>query len=474
MRSTLLLLLLAATAASHVGVNDVFFEGLAGPYPLYVTIRPPVVIPGVAEISIRSAAKDVTGIEIAPMTLTGAGSQYPPTPDQATPLKDDPQTFTGALWIMSPGAWQVRAAVKGQRGAGLVSVPVPAASQRVSTMDPLTGGILGALMVILALGVVGIAGAAVREARLAPGLQPDTTGLTRGRLAMLGGLAAAVAIIWFGSSWWSSESLAYARSIYKPLQLTASFDGSNLSLRIAGNGNTNEKSLDDFIADHGYLMHLYAVRQPKIDAVYHLHPQRQSAAHFALNLPVMEPGTYRLFADIVHASGFPETLTTTLTIPSAITSSTNTNRDDAGGVLTSGGQLADGARVVFHPIDARAGQPVTLRFDVLDRDGNPHPNLKPYLGMPAHLAVIKTDFSVFSHIHPSGNISMAAFEIAQNRNLPFNGNVLVSPHAIGDGNVIPAGFSFPFGFPSSGTYRLILQFARQQGIETVLFDASVR
>ena len=58
-RRTILLLFLAALLHAHVGSPDVFYEGMAGPYRLLVTIRPPIVIPGVAEIEIRAADGDV-------------------------------------------------------------------------------------------------------------------------------------------------------------------------------------------------------------------------------------------------------------------------------------------------------------------------------------------------------------------------------------------------------------------------------
>ena len=45
----------------HVGSPDVFFEGNAGPYRLLITIRPPQVVPGVAEIEIRSACLRARG-----------------------------------------------------------------------------------------------------------------------------------------------------------------------------------------------------------------------------------------------------------------------------------------------------------------------------------------------------------------------------------------------------------------------------
>ena len=40
----------APPAAAHVGSPNVFFDGMAGPYAVRVIIRPPSVVPGLAEI----------------------------------------------------------------------------------------------------------------------------------------------------------------------------------------------------------------------------------------------------------------------------------------------------------------------------------------------------------------------------------------------------------------------------------------
>jgi hypothetical protein len=478
LRAVALFLSLSLSLIAHVGVNDVFFEGMAGKYPLYVTIRPPVVIPGVAEISIRSAAKDVTEIRITPMTLSGAGSKYPPTPDVAVRSKEDPQLFTGGLWIMGAGAWQVRAMVKGERGEGVVSIPVPAMSQKLTTMDPLTGGVLLGLMLLLAAGVVGIAGAAVREAGLRAGTVADSGRIRAGRIAMGVGLLAAVGIIWFGKSWWEGEAADYAQSIYQPMTMQASLKGGKLHLQLAGRTGRQSRSLDDFVLDHGHLMHLYLVREPKLDVVYHLHPEKSGPGLFELVMPTLPSGDYKIFADVVHANGFPETISAALAIESDLVGKA-ASVDDAGAqfyeVNLREAKLADGGKVRFESTEKIvAGRGISLRFVVEDAEGNPAANLRPYLGMPAHLAIFKKDLTVFSHIHPNGNISMAAFEMAQTNLLPLNGNVLVSSHGGSGGNeFVPAEFHFPFGFPSSGNYRMILQFARRDLVETVAIDVDV-
>ena len=49
-RAPLLLISLGLLAQAHVGSPDIYLDGKAGPYQLFVTIRPPTVIPGVAQI----------------------------------------------------------------------------------------------------------------------------------------------------------------------------------------------------------------------------------------------------------------------------------------------------------------------------------------------------------------------------------------------------------------------------------------
>src|ERR1700683_597725 len=117
----LLIVLTAACANAHVGSPDVFLEGSAGPYPLFVTIRPPSVIPGVAEIEIRCASADIREIHITPTPLTGAGAKFAPAADLMQRSKADPQFFTGSLWMMGSGSWQVRIQADGNQGAGQLS-----------------------------------------------------------------------------------------------------------------------------------------------------------------------------------------------------------------------------------------------------------------------------------------------------------------------------------------------------------------
>jgi len=133
MRSLLLttfILLTTTLMHAHVGSADVFYEGDAGPYHVFVTIRLPQVVPGVSQIQVRSASPDVQAIRVVLLRLTGPGAEFPPTPDLAQRSKDDPQFFVSNLWFLDYGALQVRLEVEGSRGKAQLSIPVASYSRQ--------------------------------------------------------------------------------------------------------------------------------------------------------------------------------------------------------------------------------------------------------------------------------------------------------------------------------------------------------
>src|SRR5271155_4617139 len=311
----LVVLVLAAAISlrAHVGSPDVYFEGDAGPYHLYVTVMVPQVISGVAEIQVRSSSKDVEKIEIVPMRLTGAGSDLPPTPDIAERSKQDPQFFTGSLWLMESGALKVRVTVAGSKGKGELAVPVPAFAQSTLPMQSSLRGVLGFLMVFLAVGLVFIAGAASREGNLEPGETPSPARARRARIVMVVTAVIVVGIIYLGKAWWGAEASNYKRGVnfFKPPEAETQLEnGNRLVIRAKGQDPawSKEVKMEDVIPDHNHLMHLFLVSAPGMDRMWHLHPERVAGGAFAEDLPNMPAGHYEVFADIVDKDGFPWTL----------------------------------------------------------------------------------------------------------------------------------------------------------------------
>src|ERR1700748_1119420 len=88
-----ILVLLPISTSAHVNSPDVYFDGLAGPYHLLVTVKAPAVVPGIAQIEIRSADKDVERVEVLPLKMVGVGARLAPSADAAQRSTSDPQAF---------------------------------------------------------------------------------------------------------------------------------------------------------------------------------------------------------------------------------------------------------------------------------------------------------------------------------------------------------------------------------------------
>ncbi len=478
----------ALPAYAHVGSPDVYAEGQAGPYKLSVVVRPPLVIPGVAEIEVRTQTPGVDRITVTPVPLTGEASKHPPVPDEMGQPSNDGQFYTAHLWIMATGSWQIRFSVSGSRGPGVLSIPFPATAMTTRTMQTGLGAFLAALGLLLVVGMVGIVGAAAREAKLPPGRSVDEKGRRRAYVAMSVTFAVLVTAIVLGNTWWKSEAANYAGYVYKPLQMDASVgQGNVLNLKLRDPGWLQQRKLDDWIPDHNHLMHLYMIRWPQMDVVFHLHPDPVATGEFQLALPSVPAGDYRLYADVVHAIGFPETIVGTVALPQI--SGRPLQGDDAEGKASPlniipaaqvGSEqrfrLPDGDTMVWKkPAQLVPKTATNFQFDLFGPDGTPPSDMKLYMGMLGHAAFVKTDGTVFAHIHPTGTVAMAAFMMAnpQTGGQETDGSGMNMPDMGSNPGALPNTVRFPYGFPSPGQYRIFVQMKHGDTVETGVFDADV-
>ena len=494
--------LCASFAHAHIGNPDIYAEGQAGPYKLFVVVRPPLVIPGVADVEVRSETPGVNGIAITPIPLTGEASKYPPVPEDMKRSTDDTAFFTGHLWIMATGSWQIRLTANGGAGNGVVSIPVPATATGTLQMTLGLRLLLAALGIFLFVSMIGIVGAAAGEAKLAPGAPVPQANHRYSYIAMSVCFALLVAAAVLGRAWWNAEALSYSQNVYKPLQMKATlYPGNVLDLKLHDPGWLSQRKLDDFIPDHDHLMHLYVIRWPAMDLVAHLHPDFTSSGEFRLVLPSLPAGDYRLYADVVHANGFPETLVSEIKLPAisgrplagddaegtsapiAPTNQTQSLPENNAKQHPQGFKLPDGYSMVWlnaGAIEAKA--PLDLQFALLDPQGKPAPDMALYMGMIGHAAFVKTDGAVFAHIHPTGTVSMAAYMMANpNTVMPgmaqgaSSGKTSMSgmPGMTMTLTNLPNVVGFPYGFPSEGSYRIFVQMKHGQTVETGFFDTTV-
>lgn len=501
----LVILLLPLASFGHVGSPDVYYDGYAGPYHLLVTVRPPLVIPGLAEIEIRSASSGVNSVQIAPLRLVGLGAKIAPKPDEAQRSPGDPQLFTGKLWIMARGSWKVHVDVDGSQGKGEVAVPIAAVSQPASaSMQTSLGGLLAGLGLLLVIGLVGIVRAANREAAIEPGLAPSPSQRRHATvITLIAAILLAGALV-FGDIWWRADASQTAKLSYKVPHLQLALNHGNvLQLRLQNPNDVEWRQfrseledpdrlrLDDLIPDHGHLMHLFLVRMPDMKSFWHLHPEQLNGADFSQVLPSLPAGHYRVFSDIVHHTGFLETQVGDIDLP-GITGGSLAG-DDAGNADLSSAdnvcQLADGYRMIWERDSAplATGQPIWFRFRIEDRNGQPATGLEDYMGMAGHAAFIRDDGQIFAHVHPAGSISMAAAELAEpgSSKLERKSDMLRmigTTKATGGrglngttvmGQSSSTDISFPYGFPQPGNYQIFIQVKISEKIETGAFAAYV-
>ena len=473
----ILLILTSTVAVAHVGSPNVYFEGDAGPYHLLLTVNPPAMIPGVALVEARVSSATVDGISIAPVYVNGKDQGLPPAPDAMQPSAGNPQWFTGKVWLMESGAWEIRAEVAGPKGVGKLAVPVPAYARRTLPMQRSLGALLFALLLFLSVGIVSIAGAAAREGVLAPAASPSPGNRRLGRIAMAIAAVLVVAILALGNWWWNVQAADLKQTmIYSAPPLKVSFDGKDkLTLRM-GEDFWHKTRKDQWsmglIPDHGHLVHLFMLRVPAMDRFYHLHPEPVSDGSFTGKLPAVPSGEYKIFADIVRGTGFPETMVNQINLPDV--TGERLSGDDSGvsappfeptAPATNVSVLPDSGRMVWEQDGAalKAGQVSWFRFRIEDAQHNPAADLEPYMGMAGHAEFVRSDLSVFAHIHPAGSVPMASLMIAQ------KDSGLHMDH--GSMHALPAEVSFPYAFPQPGDYRLFVQVKRHGQVETGVFNA---
>ncbi|MYC87037.1 MAG: hypothetical protein F4X22_02220 [Gemmatimonadales bacterium] len=496
---------LYVVATGHVGSNNVFFSGEAGPYPVSVIIRPPEVIPGLAEIAIRVPGGDVDRVTARPVRWDAAPEGGAPSPDEAVPVAGDAELFAAELWLMTVGAYRIEVAVEGGRGSGEVSVPVTSVMLGVRDLPPGLGLVLAALGLLLVAGVVSITGAAVRESQIPAGEAADSRQRRRARIAMALTAVGMAGLLYLGNAWWEAVDREVRSGIFERLEVEGAIvrDGGTPALEIAITDPAwLGRNWSPLVPDHGKLMHMFVVGAPGMGAFAHVHPVPVDSSTFRVPWPGLPPGEYRIYGDIVQESGFAQTVVDTVTVDAAALAVAEGEAAVSGEAVTapvapgaqdlrpeaSGGLLPDAddsawtgvpvalsgpgseARLDDGSIlewqgsqELRVDEETVLAFRLWDPDEKPA-ELEPYMGMLSHAALTRDDGAVFVHLHPAGTISMGSLSVLAPEGSPMAGG----------GTAAPAGVvEFPFAFPQPGEYTIWVQVKREGRVLTGAFQATV-
>ena len=477
-------------ATAHVGSPDVVFDGVAGPYPVRVVVRPPNVVPGLAEVIVRTTGDDVDSVSIQPVFWrTGvAGS---PSPDRIARVAGQTNVYTGQLWLMAYGSYSVYVHAYGKKGSGTAIVPVNSfATGRL----PLSAG-LGALLIVLGgfllAGLVTIVRASAGESLVPPGEPFDAAKKRRANVVTAIAVPVLAIALFGGARWWNSVDARYRRTMFRPLSANPVIkqDPTHRTLTLVVRDTAPFQLVFVPVApDHGKMMHLFLVDAANKGVFAHLHPVEQDSLVFVGEVPWLPQGEYRLFADIMLENGLALTATNVLDLPELPGKLAPSDSDDswsnasAVAVADSSATAALGggySLTLSTPGSSLASNtPVNLAFTVRDSTHRTV-SLHPYLGMAAHAVVVRDDWSVFIHLHPMGTVSTTAQQVfrardagdttARGRLAP---NVLASA-AMPD-MAMGGDFTIPYEFPKPGNYRVWVQVKPMRDVLTAAFDVTVR
>jgi len=458
---------------AHVGSPFVVFEGRAGTIPIRVVVRQPEVVPGLAEISVRLLAGAPKEIRVRPLhwrtDRTGA-----PRPDVARLVTGETRLYTAALWLMSRGAYGIEIQVEGPEG-GTALVPVNSIAYDRKPMPKTLGFLLSFLGIGLIAGAFSIAVAAAREATLPSGQAPGRSQRFR---AVLAGLISVIALsgLLYGSwVWWNREDRFHnTRVLYRQTTHTVTTQARDAEtvLQLHLTDPRQKDPGNRLIPDHGKLVHLFLIEQGAsnlIPALAHLHPRSKGENRFTSALPELPAGNYRVFTELAHEGGFTQTLTNSIQLPAFTGPPRASDPDDAwaspNSVATSAVSLGEGFSLQLEASRRRAGEVSLLRARVTRADGS-RARLQSYLRMLGHAVILRDDGSVFAHLHPAGNLSMAATRSFALK-LDGDAGALAADANCGDLESVPPDVaaalgqtgevSFPYVFPQPGRYFVWVQ-----------------
>jgi hypothetical protein len=189
-----------------------------------------------------------------------------------------------------------------------------------------------------------------------------------------------------------------------------------------------------YVETHEKLLHLIVVRND-LAVFQHVHPSLDDQGTWTVPLNLSRAGDYRVFADFMPTGGPALTLGANLHVagrydPQPLPPASQTAKVDDYTVTLRG--------------TPRANEASMLTLSV-SRDGEPVQDLQPYLGAYGHLVAVRAPDLAYLHVHPmSGDTATAGPEIG-----------------------------FHTTFPSTGSYRLFLDFQHRDAVRTAAFTVNV-
>ncbi|MFE3441822.1 hypothetical protein ACFXNW_02190 [Nocardia sp. NPDC059180] len=191
-----------------------------------------------------------------------------------------------------------------------------------------------------------------------------------------------------------------------------------------------------YVRSHDKDLHLIVVRRD-MAAFQHVHPVLDGSGTWSVPLNLSRAGDYRVFADFTPEGGEGLTLGADLRVA---------GQYDAQPLPAAATTTTVGDYTVTLDGTITPGQASKVTLSV-NRNGQPVTDLQPYLGAYGHLVALRAADLAYLHVHPEGE--------------PGDGVTASGP-----------GITFYVTAPTTGDYRLFLDFQHEGVVRTAEFTAS--
>jgi len=409
---------------ADIGHFNYIYEGKAFNNTVRVIIKAPGVVPGLADIVVKTFDNSMDEIFVTPIAWKEkndwdaiiTGPQGAPPPDLMVPIQGEKNTYQAELWLMDFGAYNIQIKVVKNNQSEIINIPINSIANQINPMSSSMSFLLFSLMILLIAGLSNIITIAYRESTLQDISLLDKKRIKKSYFVQLVSLIIICFILYFANNWWAYTEKSFMKNLFKPLNNKVNLiknDQQHILQILITDQAWKDGRISDFIPDHGKIMHLYLINE-NYQQLCHLHPKRnsQNRGLFEVIIPPIDFGKYFLFMDVTLESGATQTLINSIDyLPDNMILQNDirylfSDKDDSYIKSTSSYHFEwINKKNIFY-----ANNEIELDFQILDVF-NKAVNLEPYIQMGGHGAVIDSSGEIFIHIHPIGTISMASQEL---------------------------------------------------------------
>ena len=234
------------------------------------------------------------------------------------------------------------------------------------------------------------------------------------------------------------QGVVAAAEGYRLIPATTTLDGDGGTFRFAIE-DQHDQAVREFTPIHERDLHLIVVNR-ELTTFHHVHPTLDVDGAWSIDLPALDPGSYRAIADFQVADGPRLALGTDLTVAGQYRSSELSE--------PTAQTMTDGYEVELAAERSDNGE-VTAELTVR-RKGALITDLEPYLGASGHLVAMRSGDLAYAHVHPVEHDDTAPGDVTFNAELISAGRYGLFFDFKHDGTVHTAAFTFDQG-PVTGT-----------------------